>query len=110
MERQGTFVAEIGPLLPIELPEVCTDDEILGIIKDLLDESDNLSKTKAWHRYKLLGESLHEKSCHLDEKIHCFEDQIHRTYFHIKPLNRTELENWHQYLDFVEEQGDFEWV
>lgn len=110
MECQGTFAAEICSVLANELPAVCTDDEILGIIKDLLDESDSFSKTKAWHKYKLLGECLHAKSCLLDEKIHCFEDQVHNTYFHIKPLDRKELENWHQYLDFVEEQGDFDWV
>ncbi|KAL9671788.1 hypothetical protein QQ045_009361 [Rhodiola kirilowii] len=110
MERQGTFVAEIDSVVANGSSTVYTDDELLSIIKDLLDDSDNLPKTKAWQKYKLFGESLHRQSCRLDEKIHCFENQICRTYFHIKPLNAKELENWHQYLDFVEEQGDFDWA
>ncbi|KAE8692172.1 ras GTPase-activating protein-binding protein 2-like [Hibiscus syriacus] len=29
-----------------------------------------------------------------------------RPYFHVRPLNVTELENWHNYLDFIESVGD----
>ncbi|KAK8694046.1 hypothetical protein V6N13_071610 [Hibiscus sabdariffa] len=31
---------------------------------------------------------------------------IRRPYFHVRPLNVTELENWHNYLDFIESEGD----
>ncbi|CAI9261877.1 unnamed protein product [Lactuca saligna] len=31
-----------------------------------------------------------------------FETAIRRHYYHFRPLNVTELENWHNYLDFIE--------
>ena len=33
-----------------------------------------------------------------------FEDNIKRPYFHIKPLEKSQLENWNSYLDFEEKQ------
>ncbi|URE38834.1 HAT [Musa troglodytarum] len=42
-----------------------------------------------------------------------FEDPAdvrRRNYFHVKPLDSGQLENWHHYLDFVETQGDFDWI
>ncbi|KAG0449381.1 hypothetical protein HPP92_027334 [Vanilla planifolia] len=32
---------------------------------------------------------------------------IRRPYFHIRPLDDPELENWHNYLDFIEKGDDF---
>lgn len=32
--------------------------------------------------------------------------QIKRPYFHVKPLERCQLKNWHDYLDFEIMQGD----
>lgn len=34
--------------------------------------------------------------------------QIKRPYFHVKPLERCQLKNWQEYLDFEIEQGDQE--
>lgn len=34
--------------------------------------------------------------------------QIKRPYFHVKPLERCQLKNWKEYLDFEIEQGDQE--
>ncbi|KAJ8099830.1 hypothetical protein POJ06DRAFT_254592 [Lipomyces tetrasporus] len=36
-----------------------------------------------------------------------FEAEIKRPYFHVKPLDETELINWRKYLDFEEIEGDF---
>ncbi|KAL5155228.1 Pre-mRNA-processing factor 39 [Glycine soja] len=33
-------------------------------------------------------------------------EPIRRPYFHVRPLNVGELENWHNYLDFIEREGD----
>jgi len=33
-----------------------------------------------------------------------FEENIKRPYFHIKPLEKSQLENWNSYLDFEEKQ------
>lgn len=35
-----------------------------------------------------------------------FEEGIKRPYFHVKPLERCQLKNWKEYLDFEMEQGD----
>ena len=32
--------------------------------------------------------------------------QIKRPYFHVKPLEKSQLRNWNAYLDFEIEQGD----
>ncbi|KAJ9071072.1 hypothetical protein DSO57_1000748 [Entomophthora muscae] len=34
-----------------------------------------------------------------------FEEQIKRTYFHVKPLDTWQLQNWEQYLTFEEAKG-----
>ncbi|XP_058825277.1 pre-mRNA-processing factor 39 [Topomyia yanbarensis] len=35
-----------------------------------------------------------------------YEEGIKRPYFHVKPLERCQLKNWKEYLDFEIEQGD----
>lgn len=35
-----------------------------------------------------------------------FEEGIKRPYFHVKPLERCQLKNWKEYLEFEIEQGD----
>uniref|UniRef100_A0A0N5ARA7 Suf domain-containing protein n=1 Tax=Syphacia muris TaxID=451379 RepID=A0A0N5ARA7_9BILA len=35
-----------------------------------------------------------------------FEENIKRPYFHVKPLERAQLRNWHTYLDFEISRGD----
>ena len=37
-----------------------------------------------------------------------FESKIRRPYFHVTKLEKAELKNWHQYLDYEQKQGDFE--
>lgn len=37
-----------------------------------------------------------------------FEEGIKRPYFHVKPLERCQLKNWKDYLDFEIEAGDFQ--
>lgn len=86
------------------------NDEISRIIKDLLDLSAGSSRIKALKKYQLIGEWFYKEACQLNELISCFEANIQRSYFHVEPLEASQLENWHHYLDFVEMQGDFDWV
>ncbi|XP_074663004.1 pre-mRNA-processing factor 39-like isoform X2 [Tubulanus polymorphus] len=37
-----------------------------------------------------------------------FEEGIRRPYFHVKPLERAQLKNWKEYLDFEIENGTYE--
>ncbi|XP_039046240.1 pre-mRNA-processing factor 39-like [Hibiscus syriacus] len=57
-------------------------------------------------KYVAIREELYQKSKELDSKIIGFETAIRRPYFHVRPLNVAELENWHNYLDFIEREGD----
>lgn len=37
-----------------------------------------------------------------------YESEIKRSYFHVKPLDRPQLQNWSKYLDFEEAQNNVE--
>ncbi|XP_041352818.1 pre-mRNA-processing factor 39-like isoform X2 [Gigantopelta aegis] len=39
-----------------------------------------------------------------------FEEAVRRPYFHVKPLERAQLKNWREYLDFEIEHGSHERV
>ncbi|KAI4301036.1 hypothetical protein L6164_034355 [Bauhinia variegata] len=66
-----------------------------------LTEADELEK------YIAIREEMYKKAKEFDSKIIGFETAIRRPYFHVRPLNVAELENWHNYLDFIEREGDF---
>ena len=40
------------------------------------------------------------------KKRRAYEDAIKRPYFHVKPLERSQLKNWQEYLNLEVEQGD----
>ena len=86
------------------------DDEIYCIINDIMDSSVGLTSSIALKRYRVIGELLYHKACELYSKISPFEANIRRHYFHVRPLDANQLQNWHNYLDFIEPQGDFDWV
>lgn len=85
------------------------DISIFQVIEDLRDTS-NPHRGNALQRFLSIGQWFYGKACQLEEKIHCFETSIQRPYFHVKSLELSELENWHQYLDFIEMHGDFDWA
>ncbi|XVE77979.1 hypothetical protein DITRI_Ditri13aG0107400 [Diplodiscus trichospermus] len=58
-------------------------------------------------KYVAIREELYKKAKEFDSKILGFESAIRRPYFHVRHLNVAELENWHNYLDFIEREGDF---
>ncbi|KAL1220498.1 Pre-mRNA-processing factor 39-2 [Cardamine amara subsp. amara] len=87
-----------------------TDEEISIVIRDLMGPSSSSAVSKALHAYLSIGEQFYKDSQQLMEKISCFETQIRRPYFHVKPLDTNQLENWHAYLNFAETYGDFDWA
>ncbi|CAN8306311.1 unnamed protein product [Cochlearia groenlandica] len=58
-------------------------------------------------KYIGIREAMYIKAKVFESKIIGFEIAIRRPYFHVRPLNVAELENWHKYLDFIEKNGDF---
>ncbi|KAM3700709.1 hypothetical protein ACB094_05G117900 [Castanea mollissima] len=98
------------PVLESKKPICFKDDEISCIIKDLLDPSAGFARSKALQKYLSVGEWFYKEAHQLDDQIRHFEANIHRSYFHVKPLDSSQLENWHNYLDSVEMHGDFDWA
>lgn len=98
------------PRVENEVSSCHTDAEISCIIKDLLDASTGMDGTKALAKYLSIGKQFYQEASDLDEKILHFEAGIRRPYFHVKELDTSQLENWHEYLNFVEMHGDFDWV
>ena len=92
------------------VPTPHSDEEISVVIRDFMGPSSSFAVAKALHAYLSIGEQFYQDSEQLKEKISCFETQIRRPYFHVKPLDTNQLDNWHKYLSFAETYGDFDWV
>lgn len=78
-------------------------------VAGLFDQGGHL-KPEALKQYLFAGERFYERSSELDKEICGFEASIKRPFFHVKPLDDDQLENWNLYLDFVEKNGDFDWA
>ncbi|KZV32962.1 pre-mRNA-processing factor 39 [Dorcoceras hygrometricum] len=62
----------------------------------------SLKDAEELEKYIAVREEIYKRAKEFDFKIIGFETAIRRPYFHVRPLNVAELENWHNYLDFVE--------
>ncbi|CAN1230473.1 Pre-mRNA-processing factor 39-2 [Linum grandiflorum] len=109
VQSESTLDEPVEPVLNGEVSSY-KQDKLSGIIKDLLDPSSASVGFKALQEYKATGEYFYQNSCLLNEKISSFEASINPSYFDVKPLEVSQLENWHQYLDFAESHGDFDWA
>ncbi|XP_009765976.1 uncharacterized protein LOC107789835 isoform X2 [Nicotiana tabacum] len=89
---------------------VLSSGEIAQVVKDIQDPSDDSVRLKALYKYKYGGNQLYQKACQVENKIRSFESNIQRRYFQATPLDNDELKNWHDYLDFIEKQEDFDWA
>ncbi|WCJ38216.1 Pre-mRNA-processing factor 39-1 [Euphorbia peplus] len=77
-----------------------TADEASKSVSAGLTEAEELEK------YIATREEMYKKAKEFDSKISDYENAIRRPYFHMRPLNIAELENWHNYLDFIEREAD----
>ncbi|KAM5563320.1 pre-mRNA-processing factor 39 [Rosa sericea] len=66
-----------------------------------------LTEAEELEKFIAIREEMYKKAKEFDSKIINFETAIRRPYFHVRPLNAAELENWNNYLDFIEREGDF---
>ncbi|XP_016466924.1 pre-mRNA-processing factor 39-1 [Nicotiana tabacum] len=69
--------------------------------------SASLKDAEELEKYIAIREEMYKKAKEFDSKIIGFETAIRRPYFHVRPLNVAELENWNNYLDFIEGGDDF---
>ncbi|XP_065875544.1 pre-mRNA-processing factor 39-1 [Euphorbia lathyris] len=68
--------------------------------------SAGLTEAEELEKYIAVREEMYKKAKEFDSKISDYENAIRRPYFHMRPLNIVELENWHNYLDFIEREND----
>ncbi|DBB06521.1 TPA: hypothetical protein ACH3X1_012070 [Trebouxia sp. C0004] len=73
--------------VPATAEELITDEQIKAAWLTSVDEVYTVTKEE-WYRRKP------------------FEDAIKRPYFHVKPLDLAQLQNWSRYLDYIEEKKD----
>ncbi|XP_038973157.1 pre-mRNA-processing factor 39-like isoform X3 [Phoenix dactylifera] len=69
--------------------------------------SAGLTEAEELEKYIAIREEMYKKAKEYESKIIGFETAIRRPYFHVRPLDEPELENWHNYLDFIERGDDF---
>ncbi|KAJ7345350.1 hypothetical protein JRQ81_001300 [Phrynocephalus forsythii] len=62
------------------------------------------------HRIIEIHQDMFNHNEHEVSKRWTFEEAIKRPYFHVKPLEKTQLKNWKEYLDFEIENGTHERV
>lgn len=95
-----------------DVPSEAADQENGGEVNtDASDPSNKpvsagSTEAEELEKYIAIREEMYKKSKEFDSKIIGFETAIRRPYFHVRPLNVAELENWHNYLDFIEREGD----
>ncbi|KAL5009095.1 hypothetical protein ScPMuIL_014676 [Solemya velum] len=84
----------IGPA-PEELPP--------GMEREGTSDRDEVQMLR--HKMIQARESVHKSTESEVSKRWAFEEGIKRPYFHVKPLERTQLKNWREYLDYEIQQG-----
>lgn len=105
------------PLSELRTPEEAAavaeagDEQIEGEVNPGSEPSKpvsaSLKDAEELEKYIAIREEMYKKAKEFDSKIIGFETAIRRPYFHVRPLNVVELENWHNYLDFIEGGDDF---
>ncbi|RWW19688.1 hypothetical protein GW17_00016234 [Ensete ventricosum] len=78
-----------------------------GVEQSSKPVSAGLTEAEELEKYIAIREEMYKKAKEFDSKIIGFETAIRRPYFHVRPLDDVELENWHNYLDFIERGDDF---
>ncbi|KAK1266238.1 hypothetical protein QJS04_geneDACA000076 [Acorus gramineus] len=78
-----------------------------GVEQSSKPVSAGLTEEEKLEKYVAIREEMYKKAKEYDSKIVGFETAVRRPYFHVRPLDDPELDNWHNYLDFIERGDDF---
>ncbi|XP_029454333.1 pre-mRNA-processing factor 39 [Rhinatrema bivittatum] len=98
VSSHGTEGAPAGGDMPSGLEDI-TDPA------KLITEIENMR-----HRIIEIYQEVFNHNEHEVNKRWTFEEGIKRPYFHVKPLEKAQLKNWKEYLDFEIENGTHERV
>lgn len=89
-------------------PKDLNEDSTLAPGEDEPDDHVRNETEASAIKDKLLGvyRKMHKNTVAAVTARWSFEEGIKRPYFHVKPLERCQLKNWKDYLDYEIEQGD----
>ncbi|XP_037606894.1 pre-mRNA-processing factor 39 isoform X1 [Sebastes umbrosus] len=90
---------------PVAQEELPPGTEDLADPAKRVTEIENMRHKVTEVRQEVFNHNEHEVS-----KRWAFEEGIKRPYFHVKALEKTQLNNWKEYLDFEIENGSWERV
>uniref|UniRef100_T1PH07 Pre-mRNA-processing factor 39 n=1 Tax=Musca domestica TaxID=7370 RepID=T1PH07_MUSDO len=91
-----------APTETSDIEEKKSSTEDLSDLSTLTDEEMSSIKDKVIS----IRRKLHKSTVAAVTARWTFEEGIKRPYFHVKPLERCQLKNWKDYLDFEIEKGD----
>ncbi|KAJ3452950.1 pre-mRNA-processing factor [Anaeramoeba flamelloides] len=90
----------ISPKQLYEIDEEIRSDPRFSEVKRGMSEIDMFRLKKIMERHDKLYKSTSTRV----NRVSFYESEIKRTFFHIKPLNYHQLNNWNQYINFAEDQ------
>ncbi|KAJ3424830.1 pre-mRNA-processing factor [Anaeramoeba flamelloides] len=90
----------ISPKQLFEIDEEIRSDPRFSEVKRGMSEIDMFRLKKIMERHDKLYKSTSTRV----NRVSFYESEIKRTFFHIKPLNYHQLNNWNQYINFAEDQ------
>ncbi|XP_015206065.1 pre-mRNA-processing factor 39 isoform X2 [Lepisosteus oculatus] len=86
--------------------EVPPSDDLPPGTEDLTDAAKRITEIENMrHRVIETRQEVFNHNEHEVSKRWTFEEGIKRPYFHVKPLEKAQLNNWKEYLDFEIENG-----
>ncbi|CAD5119021.1 DgyrCDS7672 [Dimorphilus gyrociliatus] len=99
--EDAMIAANLIPATAADTLGKCTENSMDPHDLPLLAEEENrLIKDKMLS----LRQPIHEATTIEVNKRWNFEESIKRPYFHVKPIERSQLRNWHEYLDYETKQ------
>ncbi|ESO85389.1 hypothetical protein LOTGIDRAFT_229414 [Lottia gigantea] len=93
-----------------DAPPGTTIDAPPGVEDTQSSLGDKEEASKIQEKIILLREIIYKENENEVSKRWAFEEAIRRPYFHVKPLERSQLKNWREYLDFEIANGSHERV
>ena len=112
-EEKAAVIDADAAGLPKESSPVAGEDATLDadtIVSVQQEKSAASTDSEDLEKFMAIREGYYKKTKEEVAKIRDFEFAIKRPYFHVKPLDDSQLGNWHRYLDFIEKEGDCERV
>ncbi|KAG8517755.1 Pre-mRNA-processing factor 39 [Galemys pyrenaicus] len=86
-------------------------DDLPAGIEDITDPAKLITEIENMrHRIIEIHQEMFNYNEHEVSKRWTFEEGIKRPYFHVKPLEKAQLKNWKEYLEFEIENGTHERV